>query len=155
VGVQQQREVRAAIRVVLQALHFGGNRVLVAAPVDDAQVVLVAAALVAGSDAAVSVASAAPGLRAGKPPMRVALVQLGSDDLYEGPAAGRGGLDLEERHGGSWLLRGREVDFLALGEAHVGLLPALLAADGAAEAALLALDVRDRDALDLGLEHEL
>src|ERR1051326_2558655 len=155
VGVEQEREVRAAVRVVLQALHFGRNRVLVAAPVDDAQVVLVAAALMAGRDAAVRVAPAAPDLRARKRPVRITLVQLGGDDLHEGPATGRGGLDLEERHGGSWLLRGREVDFLALGEPHVGLLPALLAADGAAEAALLALDVRDGDALDLGLEHEL
>src|SRR5688572_13873382 len=32
---------------------------------------------------------------------------------------------------GIWLLRGGEVDFLALGEAHIGLLPAALATDGA------------------------
>src|SRR5688572_18686943 len=53
------------------------------------------------------------------------------------------------------LFRRGEIDFLALGEAHVGLLPAALAADDAAEAALLALHVRHRDPLDLGLEHQL
>src|SRR3954467_7172916 len=51
------------------------------------------------------------------------------------------------------LFRRREVDFLALGEAHIGLFPAALAAFDAAEAALLALDVRDGHRLHLGLEH--
>src|SRR5687768_7692176 len=53
------------------------------------------------------------------------------------------------------LLRGREVDFLAFGKAHVGLLPAAAPARKAAEAALLALHVGDRHAGYLGLEHEL
>src|SRR5688572_25401744 len=53
------------------------------------------------------------------------------------------------------LFRGREVYFLAFGQPHVGLLPAALAADDAAEAALLALDVGHGDPVHLGLEHEL
>src|ERR1051325_6763723 len=53
----------------------------------------------------------------------------------------------------SYLFRRREVDFLAFGEPHVGLLPIALAADGAPEAAFLALHVGHRDAMDLGLEH--
>ena len=59
VGVEQQREVRAAVRVVLEALDLGRDAVLVAAEIDDAVVVLVAAALVAHGDAAVVVAAAA------------------------------------------------------------------------------------------------
>src|SRR4051812_20994206 len=55
----------------------------------------------------------------------------------------------------SSLFRRRKIDFLALGEAGVGLFPAALAALDASEAALLSLNVRHRDRLDLGLEHEL
>src|SRR5919106_6971616 len=55
----------------------------------------------------------------------------------------------------SYLFRGRKVDFLACGEPHVGLFPAALAPDGAAEAPLLAFDVGHRDRVDLDLEHEL
>src|SRR5688572_33307364 len=44
-----------------------------------------------------------------------------------------------------------EIDFLARGEAHVGLLPAALAADGAAEAALLAVHVQHGHGIDLDL----
>src|SRR4051812_13953300 len=49
----------------------------------------------------------------------------------------------------------REVDFLTRLEAHVSLLPVPPPAAVRAEALLLALDVRDLDALDLDLEHEL
>jgi hypothetical protein len=46
VGVAQQREVRAAVRVVLEPLDLRRDAVLVAAEVDDPVVVLVPAALV-------------------------------------------------------------------------------------------------------------
>ena len=59
VGVQQQREVRAAVRVVFEALDLGLDAVLVAAEIDHAVVLLVAAALVPHGDAAVVVAAAA------------------------------------------------------------------------------------------------
>src|SRR5574338_642117 len=49
----------------------------------------------------------------------------------------------------------REVDFLALGEAHVGLLPVAPAPGEPPEAALLAVHVEHRHVLDLGLEHQL
>ena len=52
VGVAQQREVRAAVRVVLEALDLGRDAVLVAPEIDDAVVLLVAAALVARGDVA-------------------------------------------------------------------------------------------------------
>src|SRR3954465_5664442 len=53
------------------------------------------------------------------------------------------------------LFRRGEVDFLALDEAHVGLLPAATASFDAAEAALLALHVQHGDRVHLGLEHQL
>ena len=63
VRVVQQRDVRAAVRVVLDARDLGGNAVLVALEVDDAVMLLVAAAAVARRDVAVLVAPAAALLR--------------------------------------------------------------------------------------------
>ena len=51
VGVQHQREVRGAVRVVLEPLDLARDAVLVAQEVDDAITVPVAAALVARRDA--------------------------------------------------------------------------------------------------------
>src|SRR5438046_1990624 len=53
IGVEQEGEMRAAVRVVFEALHLRRDAVLVAAEIDDAQVMLVATALVAHGDAAV------------------------------------------------------------------------------------------------------
>src|SRR6185503_5082444 len=152
VGVEQQRDVRAAVRVVLEALDLGRDAVLVAAEIDQAQVMLVAAALVTRRHATVVVAAAAALFRLGERPERVALVQLGVDDRAQRTPAGRSRFYFYQWHR---LLRRREIDFLALGETHVGLLPAALAADGLAEAPLFALDVQHRHRVDLGLEHQL
>src|SRR3954465_7340889 len=83
------------------------------------------------------------------------LCSSGVTTLTRARRPGEVGLTLTRGMAVPGLLRGREIDFLALGEAHVGLFPAALAADGPAEAALLALDVQHGDALDLDLEHEL
>src|SRR5437868_1127003 len=88
VGVDQQREMRAAVRVVLEALDLRGDAVLGAPEVDDSQVVLVAAALVAHGDAAVIVAATAATLRLDQRPVGLALVQLGRHDFDERAAAG-------------------------------------------------------------------
>src|SRR6266550_4897553 len=53
------------------------------------------------------------------------------------------------------LLRRREINFLAHGEPHIGLLPVAPATLDAAEAARLALDVGHGHRVDLGLEHQL
>ena len=87
--------MRAAVRVVLEALHLGRDAVLVAAEVDDAQVMLVAAALVAHRDAAVIVAAAAAALRFGERPVRLALVQLGRHHLDERAPAWGSGLNFD------------------------------------------------------------
>src|SRR3954465_9126307 len=52
-GIHPQGDVGRAVRVVLDALHLGRDAVLVATEVDNAVVVLVATALVAGRDVAV------------------------------------------------------------------------------------------------------
>src|SRR2546428_790317 len=84
VGVEQQREVCAAVRVVFQPLDLRRDAVLVAAEIDDPQVVLVAAALMPHGDAAVVVAAAAPALLLGERPVRLALVPPGGHRFYEG-----------------------------------------------------------------------
>src|SRR5260370_32889276 len=53
----------------------------------------------------------------------------------------------------SW--RRGEIDFLAFGDPHVGLLPVAPPPDHLAEAARLATHVRYRDRIDLDLEHQL
>src|SRR3954468_21896584 len=85
--VQEKRDMRAAVRVMLEALDLGRNRVLVAPPVDDAQVMLVAATLVAHGDAAMVIAPAAALLRLGELREGTALIELWVDDLDERAAA--------------------------------------------------------------------
>src|SRR5918993_4870277 len=83
-------------------------------------------------------------------------MQLGRHHFDQGAAARRRWFDFYERHDeSSSLFRCRKVDFLARGETHVGLLPAALAADGLAEAPLLAFDVQHGDGVHLDLEHQL
>jgi hypothetical protein len=94
------RQVRAtgAVRVVLEAFHLRRDPVLLAAEVDDAVMVLVAAALVPGRDVAHRVAAGTLVQRLDQRRMRGALVQVGIDDLHHRPASGRGGLGLDESH---------------------------------------------------------
>src|SRR5215469_6672245 len=73
VRVQQQREVRAAVRIVFQALHLGSNAVLAALEVDDAIVVLVPAALMTRRDMAAVVAPRPARLALGEPLDRASL----------------------------------------------------------------------------------
>ncbi len=81
VGVAQQREERAAVGIVLEALDFRRDAVLVALEVDLAVELLVAAALVAHGDLAVHVAAALLVLALDEMRHRPALVQVGIDDL--------------------------------------------------------------------------
>src|SRR5690606_6743131 len=75
VCVQQQGDMRGAIRIVLQALDAAGNAFLVALEVNDAVVLLGSAALVTRGDATVMVASTRLVLRFRQRRIRCALVQ--------------------------------------------------------------------------------
>ena len=59
VRILQERDVRAAVRVVLDARNFGGDAVLIAFEIDDAVFPAVAAADVANRDLALVVSAAA------------------------------------------------------------------------------------------------
>src|SRR4051794_6798854 len=69
---------------------------------------------------------------------------------------GEVGLTLSSGMSRRSLFRGREIDFLARGDAHVGLLPVAAPSELLAEAlAALAVDVEYRHRVDLDLEHRL
>jgi hypothetical protein len=73
VGILDQRDVRRAVRIVLDRLDDTGNAVLVATEVDDAVLLLRATALVARRDAAGVVARTGLALRNGQRRVRLAL----------------------------------------------------------------------------------
>src|SRR5262249_9791828 len=98
IGVQEQREAGAAVRVVLEPLDLRRNAVLVALEVDDPVVVLVAAALVAHRDVAVVVTARSALLALDERSDRPALVQVRIDDLDERAAPVRRGFDFDEWH---------------------------------------------------------
>src|SRR5712691_5459866 len=152
VGVTEQREVCAPVRIVFQPLDLRGDTVLVAAEIDDAVMLLVAAPLVAHGDMAVDVAARLLRLLLDQRLVRPAFVQVRVYQLDELPPAGRCGFDFDERHG---LLRSLEADLLPLGERDVGLFPLAAVSDVAPKALFLAPDVGDLDRFHLGLEHEL
>jgi hypothetical protein len=96
--VEQEREVRAAVRVVLDALDDRRNAVLLPPPVNHAVMVLVPAALVPHGDRAVVVAAVHLRLLPRQRPERIPLVQPGRDDLHQGTAARGGRFDFDEWH---------------------------------------------------------
>ena len=98
VGVAHQRDVRGAVRVVLDALDLGRNAVLVAHEIDHAVVVLVPTALVAHRDVAVVVAAGVLLLRLEQRRFRLALVQVLVHHLHHGTAAGRSRFDFDDGH---------------------------------------------------------
>src|SRR6266508_1612059 len=157
IGVAKQRKVRAPVRIVLEPLDLGRNTVLVAAKIDDAVMMFVAATLVAHRDVPVDIAAGLLRLLLDQAMVRPALVQIGIDQLDELAPAGRGGFDFDERHG---LLLGLEGDFLLLAvgprqQRDIRLLPVAATSLETSEALVLALDVRDLHFLDLDLEHQL
>src|SRR6266404_3741485 len=153
VGVTQQRKIGAAVRVVFEALDPGGNAVLVAHEIDDAIVMLVPPALMARGDVAAVVAAGSLALFLDQSSNRLALVQVGVDDLDQRAPAGGCRFDFDERH-----LLGLpccEVDLLPRLQADISLLPVPAATDKAAETLFLALHVGDLDAFHLHLEQQL
>src|SRR5688500_8933115 len=99
VDVAQQRDVRGAVGVVLDPLHARRNAFLVALEVDDAVVLLVATADVAGGDAAVVVAATGAALLLDERGMRRALVQVRRHHADRRTATGRSGLESHQCHG--------------------------------------------------------
>src|SRR5690606_4521423 len=100
VDVAQQRDVRGAVRVVLEPLHARRDADLVALEVDDAVVLLVATTDVAGGDAAVVVAATGTALLLEQRRIGLALVQLGIDHADRGAATGGRRLEFHQWHGG-------------------------------------------------------
>jgi hypothetical protein len=90
--------VRAAVRIVLQALDLGRDTVLVALEVDDPVMLLVPAAVMARGDVAVVVAAGLARLCVEQRVDRAPLVQTGRDDLDVAAPAGGGGFELYECH---------------------------------------------------------
>src|SRR6266853_1741239 len=88
VGIAEQSNVRAPVRVVFEPLDLGCNTVLVAARIDDAVILLVPAALVAHGDMAVDIAAGLLGLLLDQRLIRPALVQIRIYELDELPPAG-------------------------------------------------------------------
>src|SRR4029453_7782649 len=98
--VLQQREVRRAVRVVLEALDDRRNAVLVATEVDDAIPLLVSAALVTRRHSAVVIAPAVLLLRLDERSVRRAFVQARLDDLDDEAPSRRGWFGFDEWHRG-------------------------------------------------------
>jgi len=98
VHVQQQGQVGAAVRVVFEALDLRRDAILVALEIDEAIVLLVAAALVPDRDVAVVVAARTALLVFDERGNRSALVQVGIDDLHHGAATCRRWLYFDEGH---------------------------------------------------------
>src|SRR5205823_7917837 len=105
IGVEKEREVRAAVGIVFQPLDLGHDAILVAAKVNDAVVALVTAPLVSCRDVAVAVAARAALLADDELVDRTALVQVGIDDLDHGAPARRSRFDFDEWHGVTPLAR--------------------------------------------------
>src|SRR5690554_8127101 len=88
VDVNQQRDVRGAVGVVLDPLHARRDAFLVALEVDDPVVLLVATADVAGGDAPVVVAATGAALLLQQRRVGLTLVQIGRDHADRGAASG-------------------------------------------------------------------
>ena len=84
ISIKQQRQVRRAVRVVLDALDLRRNTGLVAPEIDDAITPFVATTAMTGGNTTGIVATAGSRLRTDQPRMRLPLVQIRSADAdYE------------------------------------------------------------------------
>ena len=99
VRVQQKREVRAAVRIVFQALDLGRDPVLVALEVDDTIMLLVPATHVTRGDAAIVVATARLALLFGQRTYRSPLVEILGTDADDVTATRRSRFCLDDSHG--------------------------------------------------------
>src|SRR5690625_4138546 len=106
VNVDKQGDVGGAVGIVFDPLHARRDAFLVALEIDNAVVLLVATADVAGGDAPVVVAATGAALLLQQRRVRFALVQLGRDHADRGAAAGGGGLEFHQWHGTGSCLSG-------------------------------------------------
>src|SRR5690606_17204897 len=98
VQVKDERQVRAAVRVVLEPFDAARHTVLVAAEIDDAVMPLVAAALVPRRDAALIVAAAALRQRREQRLVRITRMQARCDDANDETLPRRGWSQLTYCH---------------------------------------------------------
>src|SRR3989338_2747948 len=84
VGIAQQSQVGAAVRIVFQALDLGRDTVLVALEIHHAVMLLVAAPNMAGSDIGLIIAARGPGLFFQQRRDWLALVQIRVDQAHYG-----------------------------------------------------------------------
>src|SRR5690606_21177515 len=87
IGIQQQRDVRSTVRVILDALNNGRNAILVATKIDQTVMLLVATANVASGDTTVVVTTTGLGLLFQQRSVRSALVQVLPNHLDNKAAA--------------------------------------------------------------------
>ena len=153
--VQNQRQMRRTVRVVLQTLDDAGNPVLVTLEIDQPVALLVATADVPRGLPPGMVASSGPVLLGGERFERAALVQVRAVDFDHEARARRGRLHFDECHGRESLTsRAGEVDRLPGDQTHVGLFIAVALAGHILEATRLARLVEQIDAFHLDLEHQ-
>src|SRR6201996_5264595 len=98
VCVQNQRDVRATVRIVLKTFDLCRNAVLVATEVDDTIVMLMTTALMTGGDVTVVVTAGGRGLRVEQRCVRLALMQILVDHLDHRTAARRSRLNFNDCH---------------------------------------------------------
>src|SRR6185312_6254005 len=98
IGIAEKREIRAAIRIIFQPLHFGCDSILVAAEIHDAVMLLVTTAYVTGSDLPLIVTPGSAILLLHQVWVRCALVQASIDDFDYRPTTWRGRFDFNQRH---------------------------------------------------------
>src|SRR5262249_17106089 len=152
VAVSLKSDVIRAVRIVFNGPDAAGGAFLVALEVDHAVMLLRAAALVTGRDAAVVVASARVRLRLGQRRVRRALVQARRDDADHRAASCGSRFYCDQCHGCFTLGLGRHVHRVAFGKTHVCLALACARAGTEAERTGLALRVHHVHRVDLDAE---
>jgi len=98
IGVADQRNVRRAVGVVLNALNLRWNRVLVALEVHNTVMVLVAATFMTNRDVTVVVAARLLELRLQQRCVRLTLEQVSARDLHHAAHTRRGGFHFNDGH---------------------------------------------------------
>src|SRR5271168_141801 len=138
VGVTDQRDEAGPVRVVFHPLDLADDVELATLEIDDAIGLLVSAAAEANGNAAGVVSAALLGLADGQRLQRLALIELAAIDDGQLANARRRRIVCLESHGDEPLNAAGDVDAVAVGERHDGLLDVLLLAAHAAKNLALA-----------------
>src|SRR4030065_222173 len=156
--VQHQRDVGAAVRVVLETLDLAWNTVLVAQEIDYAIMTLVRTAAVTYANTAGVVAAVDLGLLFEQRRVRLAPVQIPVDHLDQRTAAVGCRFYLDDCHmnifpSGLFGFDAGEINVLTGLEAHIRLFPIRTTTRRLAGFLFLSFDVGHGDRLDLDIEH--